>query len=116
MYAGQQLPWVEGFTQVIVSADIEAGDAVHIFDFGGQHDDGRLDTRMAKSAANAQPIFAGEHQVQHHQVNGFPLQDAVQCAAVFGQQDIETFLRQKTAQQVANSGVIVNDDDFVKAG
>ena len=35
---------------------------------------------------------------------------------VFGQQDFEAFLGQVAAQQVADAGVVVDDDDAVRAG
>ena len=113
--AGQQLAGVEGFAQVVVGAHFEAHDAVHVFAFGGEHDDGRAVVGGAQAAANAQAVFAGHHQVQHDQVHRIPQQQAVQCAAVFGHGDFKALLRKVAAQQVADAGVVVNDHNFVGA-
>ena len=47
---------------------------------------------------------------------GLARQQAVQRLGVFGQQDLEAFLGQVAAQQVADAGVVVDDDDAVRAG
>ena len=115
MDASQQFTRVEGLAQVIISTDFQARDAVHFFHFGRQHDDRCLHPSSTQAAANAQAVFTGQHQIQNHQIDGFTLQDSVQCSPVFGQQNVKAFLRQKTPQQIADAGVVVDDDDLVKA-
>jgi hypothetical protein len=68
--AGQQLARVEGLGQVVVGAHFQADDAVHVLDLGGQHDDGRAVAGGAQAAADGQAVLAGQHQVQHDQVDG----------------------------------------------
>jgi len=41
---------------------------------------------------------------------------AVQGLGIFGQQHVETFLREVAAQQVANAGIVIYNDDAVRAG
>ena len=115
MDSGQQLTRVEWLAQIVICPDFKAVDAVHILHFGRQHDDRSFDSCSAQTAANAQTVFARQHQVEHHQVDGFPLQDPVEGATIFGQQDVKTLLRQITAQQVTDAGVVIDDDDFVQA-
>ena len=115
MNAGQQFPRVEGFGQVIVSADLQPDDAVHVFAFGRQHDDGCAVIGRAQTPADRQAVLARHHQVQHDQVHRVAHHDAVQGFAVFGQDDLKAFLRQITAQQVPDAGIVVQDQDFVSA-
>ena len=68
-----------------------------------------------QAAADGQAVFARHHQVQHDQVHGVAQQDAVQRLAVFRHHDLEAFLGQVTAQQVADAGVVVNDQNLVSA-
>ena len=70
----------------------------------------------AQAAADRQAVFAGQHQVEHDQVDGLARQQAVQRLGVFGEQDLEAFLGQVAAQQVANAGIIVDDDDPIRVG
>ena len=116
MDARQQLARVEGLGQVVVGADLEADDAVDVLDLGGEHDDRRRVVGRAQAAADRQAVFAGQHQVEHDQVDGLARQHAVQRLGVFGQQDLEAFLRQVAAQQVADARIVVDDDDAVGRG
>jgi hypothetical protein len=70
----------------------------------------------AQPAADRQAVLARQHQVEHDQVDVLARHQPVQRLAVLGQQDVETFLAQVAAQQVADAGVIVEDDDAVLAG
>ena len=115
MHAGQQFARVEGLAEVVVGADFEADDAVDVLALGGQHDDGRAVVGGAQAAADRQAVFAGHHQVEHDQVDRVAQQDAVERLAVFGHDDLEAFLRQVAAQQVADAGVVVDDHDLVCA-
>src|SRR5262249_28313378 len=46
---------------------LQADDAVGFFALGREHDD--VDVRfLAQAAADLQPVEAGQHQIQHHQV------------------------------------------------
>src|SRR5664279_2268361 len=114
--AGEQLARIEGFGKVVVGADLEADDAVDILDLGGEHDDRRHVVGGAQAPADRQAVLAGQHQVEDDEVHGLARQQAVERLGVFGQQHLETLLRQIASQQVANTGIIVDDDDAVRAG
>ena len=113
--SGQQLARVEWLGQIVVGTHLQPHDTVNVLAFGGQHDDGSFVIGGPQPATNGQAVLAGHHQVQHNQIDGIAQQNAVERLAVFGQDDLKTFLRQVTTQQVTNSGVIVNDDDFIGA-
>jgi hypothetical protein len=116
MHPGQQFTRVEGLAQVVVGADFEADDAVHVLALGGQHDDRRAVVGRAQAAADREPIFAGHHEVEHDQVDRVAQQDAVQRLAILGHDDFESFLGEVAAQQVADARVVVDDGDLVGAG
>jgi hypothetical protein len=77
------------------------------------HDDRRGVVGGAQPAADRQAVFAGQHQVEHDQVDRLAGLDTVQRLGVFGQQHLESFLRQIAAQQVANTGVVIDDDNAI---
>src|SRR5690606_22887420 len=81
----------------------------------GEHDDGRAVIGRAQTAANGQAIFAGHHQIQHDQIDGFAQQDAIERLAILGNHDLEAFLGQVAAQQVADTCVVIDDQDLVGA-
>jgi hypothetical protein len=70
----------------------------------------------AQPAADRQAVFARQHQVQHDQVHRVACHHAVQRLGVLGQQHLEALLRQVAAQQVADAGVVVDDEDAVGPG
>ena len=70
----------------------------------------------AQAAADRQPVLARQHQVQHDQVDVSRVSTRFSALAVFGQQHFEALLREVAAQQVADAGVVVDDDDAVGAG
>ena len=65
----------------------------------------------AQAAADRQAVLAGQHQVEHDQVDGLARHQAVERLAVLGEHDLEAFLRQVAAQQVADARVVVDDED-----
>ena len=114
--ARQQLARVEGLGQIIVRTDFQAHDTVHVFAFGGQHDDGRTVIGGSQAAAYRQAVFARHHQVQHDQVYRVAQHDAVERLAVFRKNDFKTLLRQVAAKQITDAGIVVKNEDFVGTG
>ncbi len=71
-----QLTRRKGLGDVVVGADLEAGDALVGLAERGQHDDRQVRMLGAHSPAHFEPVDLGQHQVEHHQVgpvggNGF---------------------------------------------
>jgi mRNA degradation ribonuclease J1/J2 len=89
MDAGQQFARIERLAQVIVSADLQPDNPVHVFALRRQHDDRRAVVGGTKPAADGKAIFARHHQVQNDQVGRFTQHQPRQCLAVFGQYHFE---------------------------
>ena len=115
MDARQQLARLEGLGQVVVGADLEADDAVDVLDLGRQHDDRRHVVGGTQPATDRQAVFAGQHEVEDDQMHRLAGEQAVQRLGVFGEQDLEAFLGQVASQQVANAGIIIDDDDAIRS-
>ena len=61
-------------------------------------------------------VLAGQHQIEHDEVDGLAGQQAVERLGVFGQQHLEAFLGQVAAQQVADASVVIDDRNPVGTG
>lgn len=66
--ACQQLPWIEGLGDIVVSADFQADDPIVVRTKRGQHDDrgGRLATNFA---AQIDTIAAGKHEIEDDKID-----------------------------------------------
>ena len=93
---GQQLARVERFWDVVVGADFQAHDTVNFFPFRRDHNDRHRVALAAQAAANGQAIFARQHQIQHHQVEGFTGQQAIHLFSVRHATNLEALLGQIT--------------------
>ena len=113
VHAGQQFARVEGLAQVVVGADFQADDAVHVLALGREHDDRRAVVGGAQAPADRQAVLAGHHQVQYDQVGRLAQHQPVEGLAVLGEDDFETFLRQVAAQEVADARVVIHHQDLV---
>jgi hypothetical protein len=108
---GKQLARVERFGEVVVGARLETDDAIGVLGDRGQHDD-RQRGSGAQAAAEAEVVLAGEHQVEHHQVEPPGLQGARHAPAVGHGLDAQAVLAQKTRQQIADLAIVVDDQDL----
>ena len=113
---GQQFARVERLGEIVVGAHFQADDAVDFLGLGGQHDDGRVVVAAPQAAADGQAVLSGQHQVQHQEVEVFPLPELGHFLGVFGDVDVEALLGQITAQQIAQPGIIVDDEDLAGEG
>ena len=109
MDARQQFARIERFAQVVVGANFQSNDAVHILAFGCQHDDGGAVIGGTQASADRQTVLAGHHQVQYDQVHRFTHQQAGERLAVFGLQHVKPLLCQIPAQQVADADIVITD-------
>ena len=57
-----------------------------------------------------------KHQVENDEMHRLAGEQPVQRLGVLGEQDLEAFLGEVAAQQVANAGIIIDDDDPIRAG
>ena len=65
--AGQQLPGAEGLGQVVVSANLQANDAVHFFPTRRKHQDGQVMPGL-DLAGDGQTVLTREHQIKHQHI------------------------------------------------
>ncbi len=62
-HPGDELARIEGLRQIVVCANLEAGDLVEVVVAGRQHQDGQS-VRLPDAPANLEPVEIGEHQVE----------------------------------------------------
>jgi hypothetical protein len=106
-HASHQFPRVERLGQIIVGAQIQADDAVHVVGAGRQHEH-RHTALLAQLPQNLEAVHAGQHDVQDHQAET-AVQGALQPAAPFVHAfDREAFALEKFGQQGAQFSVIVD--------
>ena len=63
-------------------------------------------------AADRQAVFARQHHVQHHEVDGAAGQGAVHLLAVGGGLDVIAVALQELRHDVADAGIVVDDQDL----
>ncbi len=110
-HAREQLARVERLREVIVGADLEADDAVHLVALAGQHNDRHL-TGGTQLAADGEAVFSTrQHHIQHHEVHPLHRHQAAQAAAVGHGSDAEAMLLEKLREQAADFPIVIDDDD-----
>ena len=107
---GQQLAHAERLGHVVVRADLQAEDPVHLLGAGGQHDD-RHQVVLAELPADCQPVQVGQHPVKDHQVRCLPLDLGQRAAAVEGLLHDVPVGQQLVADQVVQVHLVLDDQD-----
>ncbi len=107
----QQLARVERLGQVIVSAHLEAEDAVDVLAARGEHDDRRLRFR-AHLAAQAEAVLAGQHHVEHQEIHPVVGHGLGHLAAVGGGRDIAGIGAQVFRDEGPRLAVVLDDKDI----
>jgi len=79
-------------------------------------EDGLSICRRLRAANDVTPIIMLTAKVEDDQVDGLAREQAIERLRVFGEENLESFLREVAAQQVSNAGIIVDDDDPIRAG
>ena len=109
--AGDQFARVEGFAEIVVGTQFQPDDAVHILLQRGQEDDRQLRPLRAHVAADVEPGPIRQQDIQHHEVNGVGRQALVQLAPVRGQADTKPLPLDELAEQPADLGIVIDDQD-----
>jgi hypothetical protein len=107
----EQLARVEGLGQIIIGAHLEAHDAIGVLADRGQHDD-RHRRGRADAAAEAQPVLARQHEVEHDEADAGAVQRLHHGSAVVRDRDPVAVLRQEFRQEGADFLVIVDDEEM----
>ena len=81
-----------------------------------QHRDGGVARLLAKRAEERQAVLAGQHEVEHDGVHRLAGEHGAHLAAVDGAADLQLVLLQVVGQQLADVGVVVDDQDVVGLG
>ena len=112
--ACQELPRVEGLGKVVIRAHLQADDPVDFLALCRQHDDGGVVVVASHPPTDRKAIFAGQHQVKHQQVDMLALPDLRHIPGILGDEDVETLLRQVSAQEIPQARIVVDDQNFPK--
>jgi hypothetical protein len=108
--AGQQLARIARLGQVVVGAQFQADDAVGLLAHGRQHDDGGA-VGGRQAAADGQAVLAGQHDVEHHQIDRASGQHLFHGAGVGRGLDGVAVATQEVGHDVADAGIVVDDED-----
>ncbi|CAM2169518.1 hypothetical protein BLAT2472_11146 [Burkholderia latens] len=110
--ARDQFARVERLRQVIVGAHLETDDSIDILALRGEHDDRCAVVAAAQAAADRQAVLAGQHQVEHQQVEALAHPELVHRGRVLRDVYVETLLAEISAQQIAQARVVVDDENL----
>ena len=110
-HARHELPRGEGLDDVVIRARVQADDLVGVAGARGEEDD-RDAALLTQSAADLDPVHAGQHHVEHHEVRLAGTGRGERRLTVAGGRDPMALAHQVEAQQVADLGVVVDDEDM----
>ena len=109
--AGHQLAGVEGLGHIVIGAQLQADDLVHVVGAGGEDDDGDV-ARLAQLAADLEAVHLRHHDVEDDQVGLVGLDLLQRLTAVIGGLDLESFLGEVEAGELDDIPLVVDDQDF----
>ena len=101
---------LNGFDDIIVGANLEANDAVHLGTHGGQHDD-RGPVLLAQLLAEDKPTLPGHHEVEHDEVEPANLDRFHHFAPVGRLGHPEAMFGKILAHECAKLAIVVNNQD-----
>ncbi len=105
-----QLQHGERLGQIVVRAQLQPQDAVHLAGSRAGDDDGRIARHGACALADLKAVDARQHQVQHQRVPAAFLQPPHAFVAVRGMLDGIAFVPQVQTQQFRDVGVVFDDE------
>ena len=108
-----QLPGGEGLDHVVVGAELQADDAVHLLGLGGEHEDRDVAHRDAllQQPADLQAVHAGQHQVEDDQVRLAALRHLEGGLAVLGGLHRHAGLPQVVGDDLDDVGLVLHHED-----
>ncbi|OIQ63275.1 hypothetical protein GALL_551850 [mine drainage metagenome] len=107
---GQQFARAERLGQIVVGADFEADHPVDFLATRRQHQDGHI-ALPAQFTRESQSILPRQHQVEDHRLRLDLAEAFAHGIAVRSKVDTEAVAAQIVAQQRAQIGVVVDDQD-----
>jgi hypothetical protein len=101
----------EGFDDVVVGAQFQAGDPLGLEASSGEEDHGHV-ADQSKFAQYVAAILGSEHDVQQDQVRFHRGGGPNGGATVGGDQDFVTLAGQERVQELGHFGVVINDQNL----
>ena len=110
--ARDQLTGIEWLCEVVIGAHFQADNAIDVLALRRQHDDRDRLARPAQAAAYRQPVLAGQHQIQHHEMRRIALQLLVDVARVHQRGDLEPLFAEIAGEKVAQTRIVIDDENL----
>lgn len=107
---GLQNPCLDGFDHVVVRSAFEPEHDVHVVAPCGHHDDRHLALR-ANPATHLQPAYAGQHQIEHHDVRQEGRQPTQPLLTGLSRRNIVPLVAQCQTGAFTDSGVVFDEED-----
>jgi hypothetical protein len=99
----------------VVGAHLQPDDAVRLLAHRGQHDNGQ-GRDAADSAAEAEPILPGQHEVEHDKVDPRFLDRLHHCRPVSSARGSVAVPHHEFCQQCADLAIVIDDEEVWKRG
>lgn len=109
--AGEEFGDGEGFDEVIVGADIEAGDFVFGGVAGGEHEDGGVETGAADGLGEFDAVHFGEHEVEDEESEGLGEGDLEAGFSVVGDFGVVAVFSEDPFEFGGDDEVVFDDED-----
>ena len=100
-------PQHEWFCHIVISTRFKSEDDIRVLSFGRDHDDRRW-AEPTDRAANLDPIFAGEHQIEKNQIRAISSGDEYSIIAI-GSRDRRVVLPTKVGDESITQRPIILD-------
>ena len=114
-HAGHKLTRREGLGDIVVRAQLQADEAVGLFDAGGEHNDRHV-RPAPQRAADVQAIHSRQVQVEHNQIRPLVTRHSQRCCPVGSRNDAEPAPFQVIPRQLDDFRFVVyNQNRFVHA-
>lgn len=110
--ARQELPQMEGLSDVVVGANFEPRYPVNEVILAAKHDNAGL-TALAKLGGQGQAVLAWQSNIKNDQIRRLVLQRLVHGIAVGRQADPKPFFRQVIVDDLPNFGIVVDDENML---
>gem|GEM_PF-5868554 len=111
MNAREQYARVHRLAHVIIGAHVQTLDLVAVVGACGEHED-RPVIVITDLAADAQAVFARQHEVENHQIRLFIDNPLRRPSAITFQTDLQPIVFKIIASQLGQSKVILDDQDL----
>ncbi len=110
-HTGDQLARIERLAEIVVGADLETDDAVHVLFQRGEQDDRHVRPLRPQVPAHIEARAIRQHHVENDQVDLMGRELIAQLPAVRGKQHAEALALDVAGQELANFRIVVDDEN-----